>query len=235
MANTQAMCTSFKVEILNGIHALGTSVVRAGTTPDSFKAALYLVTATGAVGSVAAPRTLAISGNEALGEAGDLAVDRTSEITGVGAAGSIGTRRYLLGEDGNKLRLEDGSGFLLVEAGLTASGGQDVIDVVSGGGYGLRRIYHRTNRVISQREMVVAEIIYAVAKQQIDHPSISESARLEQLSSVMAARGVEVESLHAESLAAERNRLISMEVARLLKIRADQEDEALLMILAEAV
>lgn len=83
--------------------------------------------------------------------------------------------------------------------------------------------------------MVVAEIIYAVAKQQIDHPSISESARLEQLSSVMAARGVEVESLHAESLAAERNRLISMEVARLLKIRADQEDEALLMILAEAV
>ena len=46
MANTQAMCTSFKVEILNGIHALGTSVVRAGTTPDSFKAALYLTSAT---------------------------------------------------------------------------------------------------------------------------------------------------------------------------------------------
>jgi hypothetical protein len=40
------MATSFKVEILNGIHALGTSVIRAGTTPDSFKAALYLVTAT---------------------------------------------------------------------------------------------------------------------------------------------------------------------------------------------
>ena len=40
------MCTSFKVELLNGIHALGTSVVRAGTTPDSFKAALYLATAT---------------------------------------------------------------------------------------------------------------------------------------------------------------------------------------------
>jgi len=46
MANTQAMCTSFKVQILNGIHALGTSVVRAGTTPDSFKAALYHTTAT---------------------------------------------------------------------------------------------------------------------------------------------------------------------------------------------
>jgi hypothetical protein len=46
MANTQAICTTFKVELLNGIHALGTSVVRAGTTADSFKAALYLTTAT---------------------------------------------------------------------------------------------------------------------------------------------------------------------------------------------
>ena len=45
-ANTQAMCTSFKVEILNGIHALGTSVTRGATTADSFKAALYLTTAT---------------------------------------------------------------------------------------------------------------------------------------------------------------------------------------------
>ena len=46
MANTQAMATSFKVEMLNGIHAFGTSVVRAATTADSFKAALYLTTAT---------------------------------------------------------------------------------------------------------------------------------------------------------------------------------------------
>lgn len=46
MANTQAMCTSFKVELLNGHHALGTSVVRAGTTADTIKAALYLATAT---------------------------------------------------------------------------------------------------------------------------------------------------------------------------------------------
>ncbi len=38
---SQAMTTSFKVEILNGIHALGTTVVRASTTPDTFKIALY--------------------------------------------------------------------------------------------------------------------------------------------------------------------------------------------------
>lgn len=46
MANTQAVCTSFKVEVLNGLHAFGTSVIRAGTTKDDFKAALYLSSAT---------------------------------------------------------------------------------------------------------------------------------------------------------------------------------------------
>lgn len=46
MANTQAMCTSFKTDLLNGIHAFGPSVVRASTTKDNFKAALYLATAT---------------------------------------------------------------------------------------------------------------------------------------------------------------------------------------------
>ena len=46
MANTQAMCTSFKTEILSGIHALGTTVIRAGTGADTLKAALYLASAT---------------------------------------------------------------------------------------------------------------------------------------------------------------------------------------------
>jgi hypothetical protein len=46
MAITQAMTTSFKVQILNGIHAFGTSVVRAATTPDVFKIALYTSSAT---------------------------------------------------------------------------------------------------------------------------------------------------------------------------------------------
>lgn len=46
MANTQAMTTSFKTDVLNGVHAFGTTVVRAATTPDAFRAALYLTTAT---------------------------------------------------------------------------------------------------------------------------------------------------------------------------------------------
>ena len=46
MPNTQAVCTSFKVEVLNGLHAFGTSVVRAGTGADTYRGALYLSSAT---------------------------------------------------------------------------------------------------------------------------------------------------------------------------------------------
>ena len=46
MANTQAVCNSFKTELMNGIHAFSTTVVRGATTLDSFKAALYLASAT---------------------------------------------------------------------------------------------------------------------------------------------------------------------------------------------
>lgn len=46
MPNTQAMCTSFKQELLQGIHALGTTVTRGATTADTIKAALYLASAT---------------------------------------------------------------------------------------------------------------------------------------------------------------------------------------------
>jgi hypothetical protein len=35
------MCTSFKVEILGGVHAIGTPPTRANTNKDTFKAALY--------------------------------------------------------------------------------------------------------------------------------------------------------------------------------------------------
>jgi hypothetical protein len=71
MANTQAMATSFKQDILNGVHAFGTTVVRAATTKDTFKAALFLTTAS-------------------LG-AGTSAYSSTGEVTGTGyTAGGIG-------------------------------------------------------------------------------------------------------------------------------------------------
>jgi hypothetical protein len=46
VANTQAICNSFKTELLNGIHAFGTTVTRGATTKDTFKAALFLASAT---------------------------------------------------------------------------------------------------------------------------------------------------------------------------------------------
>ena len=70
MANTQALCTSFKGEILSGIHALGTTVVRGATTADTIKAALFVASAT--IGAATA------------------AYSTTGEVTGTGyTAGGI--------------------------------------------------------------------------------------------------------------------------------------------------
>jgi hypothetical protein len=59
-ANAQAICNSFKTDILDGLHAFGASVIRAGTTKDTFYAALFhtnnsmgaATTAYGATGEV---------------------------------------------------------------------------------------------------------------------------------------------------------------------------------------
>jgi hypothetical protein len=63
MANSQAMCTSFKGEILAGIHALGTTVIRAGTGADTLKAALYLASATVNAATTAYSATGEVSGS----------------------------------------------------------------------------------------------------------------------------------------------------------------------------
>lgn len=62
MANSQALTSAFKLDILNGLHAFGTSVVRAGTTKDSFKAALYLVSASRGAGDTVYNATGEVSG-----------------------------------------------------------------------------------------------------------------------------------------------------------------------------
>jgi hypothetical protein len=86
MANSAALCTSFKVELMNGIHAFGTTVIRAATTKDSFKAALFLATA-----SLDATTTAYSSSNEVSGTnytAGGVAV------TNANAPASSGTVAY---------------------------------------------------------------------------------------------------------------------------------------------
>jgi len=62
MANSQAIATSFKGEVLSGIHALGTTVVRAGTTADTVKAALYLASASIGAATTAYSATGEVSG-----------------------------------------------------------------------------------------------------------------------------------------------------------------------------
>jgi hypothetical protein len=63
VANSQAMATSFKVQILNGIHAFGTSVTRGATTADTFKAALFLVSASRGAGDTVYNTTGEVSGS----------------------------------------------------------------------------------------------------------------------------------------------------------------------------
>jgi len=47
---------------MNGLHAFGASVIRAGTTKDAYKAALYLVTATRGAGDTVYNSTGEVSG-----------------------------------------------------------------------------------------------------------------------------------------------------------------------------
>lgn len=87
MANSQAVCTSFKVELLNGIHAFGTTVTRGATTKDTFKAALYLASASlgAATTAYSATGELAATGNYTAGGV---------TVTNANAPASSGTTAY---------------------------------------------------------------------------------------------------------------------------------------------
>ena len=63
MANTQAMTTSFKGEILTATHNFGVAPIRAATTADTFKAALYETTATLGAATTAYTITDEVSGS----------------------------------------------------------------------------------------------------------------------------------------------------------------------------
>jgi hypothetical protein len=72
MANSAGMCSSFKSEILQGVHALGSGTLvpaRTVSTPDTIKAALFLVTASRTVADTAYSTTgeLAATGNYTAG------------------------------------------------------------------------------------------------------------------------------------------------------------------------
>ena len=64
MANTQAMTTSFKVDLFNAVHAFNATGIPAHTvsTADVFKAALYVTTATVNASTTAYSATNEVSG-----------------------------------------------------------------------------------------------------------------------------------------------------------------------------
>ena len=83
MAITQSLVTSFKTGILSGLHAFGTSVVRAGTGADTFKVALYTSSATLDATTTAYSSTNEVSGTNytAGGEAITIVTAPTSTST----------------------------------------------------------------------------------------------------------------------------------------------------------
>ena len=62
MANTASMCTSFMGEILTATHNFGTAPTRGSSTADTFKAALYLSSATVNANTTAYSATGEVSG-----------------------------------------------------------------------------------------------------------------------------------------------------------------------------
>lgn len=84
MANTQAMTTAFKQEILNGTHAFGAqgaNSVRTVTTKDVFKAALYLATASRGAGDTVYSTTGELAGTGNYTQGGITVTNATAPTT----------------------------------------------------------------------------------------------------------------------------------------------------------
>jgi hypothetical protein len=89
MAITQAMATSFKVEILDGIHNFGVGVVRASTAADVFKLALYTSSATLSAATTAYTTTDEVSSSGTNYTAGGLTLTISQVPTSSGTTAFI--------------------------------------------------------------------------------------------------------------------------------------------------
>jgi hypothetical protein len=88
MANTQALTTSFMGELMTATHNFGTAPVRASGATDTFKAALYLTTATVNAATTAYSVTDEVSG--AGYTAGGVAVTFGTPPTATNASATAG-------------------------------------------------------------------------------------------------------------------------------------------------
>jgi len=88
MSNTQSMCTSFLGQLLTATHNFGTAPTRGTSAADTFKAALYVTTAT-----VNAATTAYSSTNEVTGTgytAGGIAVTNANAPTSTNSSATAG-------------------------------------------------------------------------------------------------------------------------------------------------
>lgn len=88
MANTQAMTTSFMGELMTATHNFGTAPVRATGATDSFKAALYLTTATVNASTTAYSASNEVSGTNYV--AGGVAVTMGTPPTATNSSATAG-------------------------------------------------------------------------------------------------------------------------------------------------
>ena len=88
MANTQSMCTSFLGEVLTATHNFGVAPIRAATTADTFKAALYLTSATINAATTAYTVTGEVSGTGY--SAGGVAITNATPPTATNSSATAG-------------------------------------------------------------------------------------------------------------------------------------------------
>jgi hypothetical protein len=88
MANTASMCTSFMGELLTATHNFGTAPTRGTSAADTFKAALYLTTATVDASTTAYSATNEVSGSGYT--AGGVAVTNSTAPTATNSSSTAG-------------------------------------------------------------------------------------------------------------------------------------------------
>ena len=89
MANTQSMCTSFMGELLTATHNFGTAPTRGTSAADTFKAALYLTTATVNASTTAYSATNEVSGTNYT--AGGVSISGWNAPTATNTSATAGT------------------------------------------------------------------------------------------------------------------------------------------------
>jgi hypothetical protein len=89
MANTASLCTSFLAELMTGTHNFGVAPIRAATTADTFKGALYLTTATYNAATTAYSATGEVSGTNYT--AGGVSVTNATAPASTNTSATAGT------------------------------------------------------------------------------------------------------------------------------------------------